>query len=337
MHSHGQIINFAFEKEFIYQIMRKLLVLSMALFIGMATHAQISKNDMENQTKTIRLVYPQWQGGNIAHWITEVKDPEQASRGYYLGAQLLNFLAPDNGQATYTVPIATDIVERKVTDGVMDKDAIIAQTKAALDILNVQKPDKIVTLGGECSASVVSFTYLSKKHKDDVAMVWIDAHPDITLPGDVYPAYHAMAVTACMGLGDKQIVSELPAKIAPSKILFVGLRDWERDEIKERQKQYGIKHLTPEDVRNNSSAVLEWLKSCGASKVVIHFDMDVLDPAEIIAAVGVVPNGMKIAEVVRVINDVAQEKEIVGLTVAEPMPRTAIRIKEMLNQLPLLK
>ena len=267
MHSHGQIINFALEKEFIYQIMRKLLALSMALFIGMATHAQISKNDMENQTKTIRLVYPQWQGGNIAHWITEVKDPEQASRGYYLGAQLLNFLAPDNGQATYTVPIATDIVERKVTDGVMDKDAIIAQTKAALDILNVQKPDKIVTLGGECSASVVPFTYLSKKHKDDVAMVWIDAHPDITLPGDVYPAYHAMAVTACMGLGDKQIVSELPAKIAPSKILFVGLRDWERDEIKERQKQYGIKHLTPEDVRNNSSAVLEWLKGTGMAEI----------------------------------------------------------------------
>ena len=65
--------------------------------------------------------------------------------------------------------------------------------------------------------------------------------------------------------------------------------------------------------------------------------MDVLDPAEVIAAVGVVPNGMKIAEVVRVINDIAQEKKIVGLTVAEPMPRTAIRIKEMLNQLPLLK
>ena len=65
--------------------------------------------------------------------------------------------------------------------------------------------------------------------------------------------------------------------------------------------------------------------------------MDVLDPAEIIAAVGVVPDGMKLAEVVRVINDIAKKKEIVGLTVAEPMPRIAIRIKEMLNQLPLLK
>jgi len=46
---------------------------------------------------------------------------------------------------------------------------------------------------------------------------------------------------------------------------------------------------------------------------------------------------MKIAEVVRVINDIGQEKDIVGLTVAEPMPRTAIRIKNMLDQLPLLK
>lgn len=292
---------------------------------------------MKNQARTIRLIYPQWQGGNITHWITEVTDPEQASRGYYLGAQLLNFLAPESGQDTYTVPVATDLVERAITDGIMDKKAIIAQSKAALDILHVQKPDRIVTLGGECSVSVVPFTYLAARYKDDVAMIWIDAHPDITLPGDVYAGYHAMAVTACMGLGDRQIVSTLPARIAPSRILFVGLRDWERDEIKTRQQQYGIQHLTPEDVRENSDAISEWLEACGASKVVIHFDMDVLDPAEIIAAVGVVPGGMKIAEVVRVINDIARTKELVGLTIAEPMPRTAIRIREMLSQLPLLK
>lgn len=291
----------------------------------------------ESIMKTIRLIYPQWQGGDIARWITEVPNPDDASRGYYLGAQLLNFLAPNNEQKTFTVPITTAIAERKVIDGVLDRDIIIKQSKAALDILNMEQPNKIVTLGGECSVSVVPFTYLANKYKNDVAMIWIDAHPDITLPGDVYPAYHAMAVTACMGLGDNKIISELPAKISPSKILFVGIRDWERDEIKTRQQQYGIKHLTPEDVRANDNAIHEWLKSCGASKVVIHFDMDVLDPAEIITAVGVVPNGMKIAEVVKVINDISKEKEIVGLTIAEAMPRTAIRIKNMLEQLPLLK
>ena len=320
--------------------MKQMLLLTAllcgTLFPGKAQNNEITM-DNNQRTKTIRLVYPQWQGGDIAHWITEVKDPEQASRGYYLGAQLLNFLAPDSGQETYTVPVATDKIERKVTDGVLDKEALIAQTRSALDILKITHPDKIVTLGGECSVSVVPFTYFADKYKNDLAMVWIDAHPDITLPGDVYTGYHAMAVTACMGLGDKQIVSELPMKIDPSKILFVGLRDWERDEIKARQEQYGIKHLTPEDVRENSDAVRQWLQSCGASKVVIHFDMDVLDPAEVIAAVGVVPDGMKIAEVVRVINDIGQEKDIVGLTVAEALPRTAIRIKNMLEQLPLLK
>ena len=293
--------------------------------------------EMQKEGKTIRLVYPQWQGASIAQWIPEVKDPEQASRGYYLGAQLLNFLAPDTGQEILTVPVEIGKGERKVTDGVLDLEVIVAQSKVALAMLNQANPDKIVTLGGECSVSVVPFTYLMDKYKDDVAMIWIDAHPDITLPGDVYPAYHAMAVMACMGIGNSQIISVLPTKIDPSKILLVGLRDWERDEIKKRQKQYGIRHLTPDDVRENSHAIKNWLRSCGASKVVIHFDMDVLDPAEIIAAVGVVPNGMKIAEVVRVINDIAQEKVIVGLTIAEPMPRTAILLKEMLAQLPMLK
>lgn len=289
------------------------------------------------QNNTLRLIYPQWQGGDIAKWITEVKDPEQASRGYYLGAHLLDFLAPSTGQKTLTVPVSTELCKRVVTDGVLDRDAIAQQTRAALDILDIEKPDRIVTLGGECSVSVVPFTWLASKYPDDVAVIWIDAHPDITLPGDVYPAYHAMAVTALMGDGDKKILGQLPAKIDPSRILYVGLRDWERDEIKVRQNEYGIKHLTPEETVSGSEKVIEWLRNTGASNVAIHFDMDVLDPNEIIAAVGVVPDGMKIAEVVRVINDVAKEKNLVGLTVAEPMPRTAIILKEMLNQLPLLK
>ena len=307
----------------------------------MASDAQktalINHQSMEKKTKTIRLIYPQWQGASIVPLIPEVKNPDDASRGYFLGAQLLNFLAPDSGQETLTVPVSIELEDRQVTDGVLDRDIIVRQTRTALDMLRVSNPDKIVTLGGECSVSVVPFTYLAEKYDNDVAVIWIDAHPDITLPGDVYPGYHAMAVTACMGYGDKRILEELPAKIFPSKILLVGLRNWERDEIKERQQQYGIKHLSPQDVAQNSDAIKSWLKACGASKVVIHFDMDALDPTEIIAAVGTAPDGMKMEEVIRVINDIAAEKELVGLTIAEPMPRTAIRIKNMLNQLPLLK
>ena len=77
----------------------------------------------------------------------------RSARGYWLGAQLLNFLVPaGNNQETYTVPVSLGPCERTVTDGVMDRDIIAAQTAAALDILKVAAPDRIVTLGGECWA-----------------------------------------------------------------------------------------------------------------------------------------------------------------------------------------
>lgn len=311
-----------------------MVVLLSAMLTG-STAQTIKGTNMERKEKAIRLVYPQWQGGHVAAFIPEIKDTTAASQGYVLGAQLLNFLAPVSSMEAYTVPVSM-LPERKLQDGVYDRDIIVEQTRAAIDILNKANPDRVVTLGGECSVSVAPFTYLAKKYDGDVAMIWIDAHPDITLPGEAYPGYHAMAVTACMGEGDKKIIRELPAKISPDKILFVGLRDWEREEIKVRQKQYGIRHLTVEEVRDNSDALLAWIKGTNAKHVLVHFDMDVLDPAEIIPAVGVVKDGMRINEAVRIINDVARNAHVVALTIAEPMPRTAILIRDMLSRLPMI-
>lgn len=101
-----------------------------------------------NSKKALRLVYPQWQGGKIDHWITEIKNPEDSSRGYFLGARLLNFLAPGGGQKTVEVPISLEAVAREPVDGVFDRDVIAKQTRAALEILRAENPEKIVTLGG---------------------------------------------------------------------------------------------------------------------------------------------------------------------------------------------
>lgn len=286
--------------------------------------------------KTIRLIYPQWQGGIISHWINELS-AEDSSRGYYLGARLLNMLAKKNDlHETFEVPISMDISKREIKNGIMDYDFIVEQNREALNIIEKNNPDKIIVFGGECSVSVIPFTFLNKKYKDDVALIWIDAHPDITLPNEAYAGYHAMAVTACMGKGDEKMISDFPSKFDASKILMIGIRDWEREEIKLRQKEYGIEYFMPEEVSENSDLIIKWLNKCGASKVVVHFDLDVLDPKEIIAAVGVVENGMKIKEVIRVINDIAKEKEIVGLTIAEHMPRVEIMMKNILNDLPLI-
>lgn len=290
---------------------------------------------MEDKTSTLRLIYPQWQGGIVNHWIPDLP-ADDASRGYYLGAQLLNILAPPSPQKTVEVPISLDINDRETDLGVSARKIILKQTKAALELLHENTPEKIVTLGGECSVSVVPFTYLAAKYPDDIAIVWIDAHPDINLPYDEYKGYHAMALTACLGMGDEEILQLLPGKFKISNSLIVGLRSWDEG-MKERQKELGIKGLSQEEVAADSSLILEWLKGTGASKVVIHLDIDVIDPADMIAGVGIEPNGMKINEVVRAINDIASEYDLVGLTVAEPMPRIAIKLRNMLSQLPLLK
>lgn len=315
-------------------------MLSTVLFMGIiSVHAQnkvsINNQNMEKKTSAVRLIYPQWQGGIVAHWMPDIP-AEDASRGYYLGAQLLNMLAPESSQEVIEVPVSLDINDRETEKGISSRRVILKQTKAALEKLREKAPDRIVTLGGDCSVSVVPFTYLAEKYPGEVAVVWIDAHPDVNLPYDEYEGYHAMALTACLGMGDEEIMGLLSGKFDASKALIVGLRSWDTG-MKERQEKLGIKGLSPEKVAGDSSAILEWLKETGASKVVIHFDLDVLDPAEIIAGVGVEPDGMRIDEVVRVINDIASKYDLVGLTVAEPMPRIAIKIKNMLHQLPLLK
>ncbi len=287
--------------------------------------------------KTIRLIYPQWQGGNIARWIPNIS-AEDASRGYYLGSMLLNFLAPATNNETFTVPVTTDFSERIEKNGVLDHDIIASQVKAALDTLRVANPDKVVTLGGECSVSTPVFSYLAEKYKGDVAIVWIDAHPDITLPGDDYNGYHAMALTACMGMGDKDIVGQLPASVSPGAVCLAGLRECEYPYIEKRVEQLGLTHFSPKELMDDSRLLIDWLNKSGKSKVMVHFDMDVMDPSDILAAVADGPEGgMKLNEVIRLINDIAATKELVALTVAEPMPRLAIRLKKMLDQLPLIK
>lgn len=122
---------------------------------------------MENGRTTIRLVYPQWQGGIVSHWMPELA-PHDASRGYWLGAQLLNMLAPAGSAKTVQVPVSLDISERKIENGIMDYAIIVAQTKAALATLEVENPDAVVTLGG----SVPSVFPRSRIWRRNIRTMW---------------------------------------------------------------------------------------------------------------------------------------------------------------------
>jgi arginase len=283
----------------------------------------------------IRLLFPQWQGAGFDHvsgLVPELRTFE-LKLGYYLGSQLLQFLAPRCEYRTVEVPVSRDFDDTRTENGIYARAVLLTQHRAAVELVRAADPSHIVTFGGECSVSVVPFSHLISKYQSDICVLWIDAHPDITVPGDAYPGYHAMALAHILGIGDPEFLAALPAKLPVSHALCVGLRSWD-PEPKERQKALGLKGLSPDEIRKNIGIVGDWVRSLGVSKVAIHFDLDVLDPLELIAAVGRDPDGLSIQEVVTIINNIAREFDVVALTIAEHMPIVEIKIQGILSQLP---
>lgn len=287
---------------------------------------------MSDRSDFLRLVYPQWQGGNIAGWFPEF-DPGTISRGYFLGSQLLNFLCGPS-KSTETVPVATSPGKRIARDGIEDKDILVEQIKAALNILKIKNPDKVLTLGGECSVSVPVFTYLAQKYNSDIGIIWIDAHPDITLPADPYNGFHAMALAACLGEGDQEVLGLLPGFVKKENVLTVGVRNYERQQIVDRFNKWDLQNVPVSAVQSQTSQISDWIKDRNLSKVLIHLDLDVLEPTELQVAVGQDPDGLKIKDVGFVIGEIQKQAEITALTVAEPMPRKAILLQKLLQDLP---
>ena len=102
---------------------------------------------------------------------------------YYFGANLLVHILPENkSQPLIKVELtAPDGTERPVTDGIYGKSEVVAGIEKALKVLQEAKPDRIITIGGNCLVSLAPFDYLHGLYKNP-GIIWIDAHPDVSVP-----------------------------------------------------------------------------------------------------------------------------------------------------------
>jgi arginase len=286
---------------------------------------------------TLRLVWPQWQGAGPD--VVAALAPElpfaQAQLGYHLGSRMLQMLAPSPGGPVAVVPVDTAQDGLVATKGVFARQVVIGQLRAALGAVAEHNPSRIVTLGGECSVSVAPFAHLAARYGDDLAVLWVDAHPDTGMPETHYDGYHAMAVSHLLGHGDPEIVAALPATVDPSRLVLAALHSWEADQ-EPFTTGWGLSTIAPDVLNASSAPLLEWLRATGCSKVAIHLDVDSIDSDEIVLGLGMEPGGLTRAALVRALHDVAAVADVVGLTVAEYVPRQAIAMQSLLSALPLL-
>lgn len=303
-------------------------------------------------TDTLRLLYPEWQGGwptNIAPCAENKLETQEVQLGYNLGSQIVNLIVPPtNGpnDCTAEVKISTEYSEKAlaIENHIYAYQTIKNQLTNAMSILKEKDPKRVIVIGGECSVSVAPFKYMIDKYgPDNVAMIWIDAHPDLILPGngeENRQGFHEMPIPHIMGLKgcDENIMKILPANgnLKPSNHLYVGLHiigDIETNRIKE----FNLQKMSPEDFRSNPEKLNEWIKKTGCSKVVVHLDLDVLEPSDLFCAVGKEPNGMYIKEVIDCVNRISSSADVVAFTIAEHMPLIQMRMQKMFNQFSIFK
>ncbi|MFK3774903.1 arginase family protein [Pseudomonas sp. NPDC089406] len=286
-----------------------------------------------NNSNTLRLLFPQWQGGN--------------NPPYHFGAQLLAWLAPQAQGPVEEVPVALPGADPLPLEaGIRGRTALLEQLYAARQIIDRHQPDRLVVLGGDCLVDLAPFAYLNERYAGDLAVLWVDAHPDILTP-EQFSNAHAMVLGNLLGEGDVQFAGVVARPLKPSQVMYAGvhsLMPWEAETI----DRLGIKLAGPDELANSSAKVLDWFSSTGAKHLAIHLDLDVLEPSSMRSVLfanpqdppgayeGVAQGKMQIPQVLKLLQDVAALADVVGIGIAEHLPWDALAMRDLLAQLPLI-
>ena len=114
--------------------------------------------------RTLRLLFPQWQGGyDGSHFPGQI---------YPLGARLLAWLAPHGDGPLLEVPVPVWTGEPAPQDGgVLYRQALLQQIRAAKQIMQSYAPERIITFGGDCLVSQAPFSYLNERYAGKLAIL----------------------------------------------------------------------------------------------------------------------------------------------------------------------
>lgn len=278
-------------------------------------------------TNTIRLIAPDWQAGN--------------REAYFWGAEILSHIIPNkNKQKEIRIDVKEPNDNLEKENGVYGQSQIIENVKKAKNILKEEHPDKIITFGGNCIVSQAPFDYLHQKYDDKLGIIWIDTHPDISTPKDI-PNEHAMVVSNLLGKGDSNLSKLVESPIKTGQFLYVGLQEV-LDSEKENLQNLNFNYKVQGSDIYNYKEIQRWINKNNFTKIAIHFDIDVLNPKEFYSTYVAEPGlkelpteagQMSLNQLNNILQNLSQNNEIVGLTIAEYMPWDAVSLNKSLSGL----
>jgi len=249
------------------------------------------------------LSYPQWQGSGR---------PQSLRRGALAAAEV----CARYGQLAQ-VP---DAGNGEACGGIHRWSAILEQFRSAQRILAEARPRRVLTAGGDCACDIAVIDHLHRRYPD-LTVIWADAHLDANTP-QTSPSgnFHGMPVSIVLGEAPPDLRGLLASPLPASQFRYVSA------------------HLGDEGdwafQRNNA---ISWLKPAErfSGPVHVHFDLDVLDPAEFPYVA--YPDGkLSMDAGLALVRQAVSSATLVGLTITEFAPaddRSAVEGSRFIKRL----
>jgi arginase len=179
------------------------------------------------------------------------------------------------------------------------------------------------------------------KPKSKLGVVWIDAHADLHTPFTTPSGnMHGMPLSASIAEDNKEFkvhepdektvklweqlkhIGKICPKVLPEDIVYISLRDFEKEE-KHVIEKHGIKVFSTNEIRRNGAEILyrkaiRYLSDC--TDIYLSFDVDSLDSSISKGTGTPVSNGLREREAEDLISKFMQHRKICCFEITEVNP-----------------
>jgi len=179
------------------------------------------------------------------------------------------------------------------------------------------------------------------KPKSKLGVIWIDAHADLHTPYTTPSGnMHGMPLATAIGEDNEESkvhdidektaklwnqlksIGKINQKVLPEDVVFISLRDFEKEE-KALIEKHGMKVISTSEVRRNgaenvSRKVLRYLSDC--TDIYVSFDVDSLDSSISRGTGTPVGNGLREREAEDLISKFMQNRKVCCFEITEVNP-----------------
>ena len=199
----------------------------------------------------------------------------------------------------------------------------------------------VVISGDHATAGATIAGIRMAKPKSKLGVIWIDAHADLHTPYTTPSGnMHGMPMAISLGIDNKECgvhkpdsltleywnklkhIGKICPKVSPDDIVFISLRDFEKEE-KNLLDRLGIKKISAKEIRSKGAenivrSILRYLSDC--TDIYLSFDVDCLD-ASISKGTGTpVGNGLREREAEDLVSKFMQNRKICCFEITEVNP-----------------